>query len=48
MKKDRQESVRKDPVCGMVLSPRAAVAEGECRNKLKADPERCLRRHRPS
>ncbi len=57
MKTNKQEPARKDPVCGMVLSPKAAVAQATyhgktyyfcadlCCEKFEADPEKYLRRH---
>ena len=59
MSKNKWEPARKGPVCGMVLSPTAAVAEAEhngktyefcaqwCREKCEADPAKCLKWHEP-
>lgn len=59
MSKNKPEPARKDLVCGMVLRPKAAVAEAEyngktyyfcaevCREKFEAAPERYLKWHEP-
>lgn len=58
MKKHKQEPVHKDPVCGMVLSPKTAAESAKhkgktyyfcaelCRKQFEADPENYLRGRR--
>lgn len=60
MPKNQQQPSRKDPVCGMTLSPKSASREDEyngktyyfcadvCREKFRADPEKYLKWHEPS
>lgn len=58
MKADRKQPETKDPVCGMLVSPKTAAVEARhdgktyyfcadiCREMFEADPEKYLRWHK--
>jgi len=58
VKRERNERSHKDPVCGMAVSPSAAVDQfthedkayyfccGACRETFEAEPDRYIRSHR--
>ena len=60
MKKSTPEQERKDPVCGMAVSPQTAAAQAQyrgktyyfcaetCREEFEAEPEKYVRWHSPS